>query len=274
MTATLNYYLAIWKALLHNILLSLFSIKFYEKNYKSFQGFGFKYFLFCLLIASIIKSSLIFINLQQIVNYLKYNEQNQYSLQLQKFFEQIPTIKYDGKSVYIEEDKVLNIANPFDETRKLLSINPSGKNNVSQNSLITLSKENLIVNSNEKPYVIPYYKIHTKPSVIDGDRLKTLAGFYISEFKYQIWIGIFIGVCFIFISVTFSRYILLIALISLFIKLVLNKKFQEGIRITLFAISGISAVQLLIPLKFFSYYAMFTLSLAIIAILKLERSQK
>lgn len=272
MISKLNHYLAIWKLLLYNIFLSLFSIKFYEKIYKSFQGFGLKYFLFCLLMASIIKSSLVFIDFQQMVNYLKYNQQNQYSLQLQKFFEQIPTIKYDGKSISIEEDKVFDIANPFDETKKLVSINSSGKNNSSQDSLIILSKENLIVNSSEKPYVIPYYKIDLKPSVIDGDRLKTLIGFYISEFKYQIWTGIFLGICFVFVSVTFSRYILLIALISFFIKLVLNKKLQDGIRTTLFAISGISAIQLIIPLQFFSYYAILALSLAITAILKAERS--
>jgi len=203
MTTKLNQYLAIWKLLLCSFFFSLFSIKFYEKIYKNFQGFGFKYFLSCLLIASIIKSSLIFIDLQQIVNYLKFNQQNQYSTLLQKFFTQFPTIQYNGKSIAIEGDEALDIKNPFDERQKLLSINSAGYNNSFQNSLIILSKENLIINSNEKPYIIPYHKIDTKPSVIDGDKLKTMIGFYISEFKYQIWTGIFFAICFIFASVTF-----------------------------------------------------------------------
>jgi len=272
MTTKLNQYLAIWKLLLSNLFLSLFSIKFYEKIYKNFQGFGFKYFLSCLLIASIIKSSLIFIDLQQIVNYLKYNQQNQYSTLLQKFFTQFPTIEYDGKSISMEIDETVEVANPFDEKQKLLSINSSGKNHSPQDSLVVLSKENLIINSNEKPYVIPYYKIDTKPSVIDGDRLKILAGFYINEFKYQIWTGTFFATCFVFASVTFSRYIFLIAIISFFLKFILNKNMQDGIRTIMFAISGISAIQLLIPLQLFSYYAILTFALATVAILKAEKA--
>ncbi|AVP87528.1 hypothetical protein phytr_5850 [Candidatus Phycorickettsia trachydisci] len=272
MTAKLNQYLNIWKLLICNLFLSLFSVKFYEKIYKNFQGFGFKYFLSCLLIASIIKSTILFIDLQQIVNYLKYDQQNYYSSLLQSFFTQFPTIQYDGKSIAIEKDEALDIANPFDETQKLLSITSSGKNDWSQSSLIVLSKENLIINSSEKPYIIPYYKIDTKPSVINGDRLKTLIGFYISEFKYQIWSGIFFAICFVFASVTFSRYIFLIAIISFVVKFILNKDLQNCIRTIMFAIAGISAIQLLIPLQLFSYYTILNFSLATIAILKAEKA--
>lgn len=136
-----------------HVWLSLSSIKFYEKVFKKYNGYGISYILNLSLISSVICIAIFLYQLDRIQDYLKYNVMSEKAEHIDFILKQIPPIEYDGQKILIDADEPILIKNK--NGTNILAIDPNNKINPND--------------SNKFPIILLQKKIIAKLIDSDGD---------------------------------------------------------------------------------------------------------
>ena len=115
------------KTLVVHLWMSISSVKFYERVFISYNGYGMQY-AFSLSILSSLMCSVLFLNHTfKVRDYLDNNVMSQNVLNIDHVIRQLPIIDYDGQKISINEETPLFIYNlnnykllAFDPDRKLM----------------------------------------------------------------------------------------------------------------------------------------------------------
>jgi hypothetical protein len=151
MTTLLSSPLPFLKNLFTHLWLSLSSIKFYEKVFKKYNGYGMSYILNLSLISSVICTAIFLYQLDRIQDYLKNNVMSEKAEHIDFVLKQIPPIEYDGQKILIDADEPILIKNK--NGTNILAIDPNNKINPND--------------SNKFPIILSQKKIIAK--LIDSD---------------------------------------------------------------------------------------------------------
>lgn len=142
MTTLLSNPLPFIKNLFMHLWLSLSSIKFYERVFKKYNGYGITYILNLSLISSVICTSIFLYKLGTIQDYLKNNVMSEKAEDIDFVLKQIPPIEYDGQKISADTNEPILIKNK--NGANILAIDPNDK--ITQNvrnkfPIILLQKE-------------------------------------------------------------------------------------------------------------------------------------
>lgn len=125
MTTLLSSPLPFLKNLFMHLWLSLSSIKFYERVFKKYNGYGISYILNLSLISSAICTSIFLYKLDTIQGYLKNNIMSEKAEHIDFVLKQIPPIEYDGQKISVNTDEPILIKNK--NGANILAIDPSNQ---------------------------------------------------------------------------------------------------------------------------------------------------
>lgn len=127
MTTLLSSSLSFLKNLFTHLWLSLSSIKFYEKVFKKYNGYGVSYILNLSLISSVICTAILLYNLDKIQDYLKNNIISEKVANIDFVLKQMPPIKYDGHKISVDTNTPILIKNK--NGANVLAIDPDNQIN-------------------------------------------------------------------------------------------------------------------------------------------------
>jgi len=133
------------KTLLDHLQLSVSSIKFYEKVFTSYRGYGIKYIFILSTISSLI-CCVVFLNqTNKINNYLNYGQVSRDTQYIDQIITQLPIIEYDGRNISLQENTPLYINDLEDQ--KILAIDPKNQLSFTDKNKIPIifAKDTLIV---------------------------------------------------------------------------------------------------------------------------------
>jgi hypothetical protein len=280
MALRLKYYLEIWKIFLDNTSRSFYSYKFYEEVYQKFKGYGIKHFLLCCFLASAIDTVWIFGHFERFAAYLKYHNPTSYSASLEAVFNQLPELKYDGKSISSEliGDEVFYIQSPSNQHENLVAIDLSGKDQANKFAKLIVKPKSLTLHLQDSVQ-IEYSKLNLHPFNIDGAGLRKILTEYVGGFESQFLYTIFPGMLLFNVYNFILQNIFFIAFAVIVIKISFKTSGKSVMRASLFALSGTlllkSAVRCFIQTAgFVDYYSMITIFLASKAIFHTEKESK
>jgi hypothetical protein len=280
MVLLLKYYLEIWKIFLDNTSRSFYSYKFYEEVYQKFNGYGIKHFLLCCFLASAIDTVWIFGHFEKFAAYLKYHNPTSYSASLEAVFNQLPELKYDGKSISSEliGDEVFYIQSPSNQHKNLVAIDLSGKDQANKFAKLIVKPKSLTLHLQDSVQ-IEYSKLNLYPFTIDGAGLRKILTEYVSSFESQFLYTIFPGMLLFNIYNFTLQNIFFIAFAVIVIKISFKTSGKSVMRASLFALSGVlllkSAVRCFIQTAgFVDYYSMITIFLASKAVFHTEKKSQ
>jgi hypothetical protein len=271
MKLALIRYLRIWQTFFEHVTLSLYSSRFYQTVYEKFNGFGIKHFLLCCLLSAVITTCHLFIKFQKIVNYFHqgstfiasdFNNNDLFDSHLwDAIFEQLPQLSYDGHKVSSTalDDNALLISSARNKNKVILAIDLQGTLPEKSYPLLTILQEAFVIkNSYEKASFLPYSSIGIPKGVIDGKTLKSILGKQVSSFQKYFLYQMVLLMWLLNIYYEVLQNLFLIALATVFVRFVFQKDIRSGIRITLFATSGIillrALVNLFVPNSSFVHY--------------------
>lgn len=144
MTTLLSSPLPFIKNLFMHLWLSLSSIKFYERVFKKYNGYGISYILNLSLISSVICIAIFLYKLNTIQDYLKNNVMSEKAEHIDFILRQIPPIEYNGQKISVDVDEPILIKNK--NGTNILAIDPNNQimPNDSNKFPIILSQKEMI----------------------------------------------------------------------------------------------------------------------------------
>lgn len=290
----LNKYVYIWKLFCENFFLSLYNQRFYQKIYIHFKGLGFKHFLVCCLLASVINSVWLFAHFENLANYLKAGTNLSQSSSFitifdgkswDKIFNDLPEIEYDNKVLQcssIEKGQVFYISSYNDTKNKLVAIDLDNKLIKDNYPKITLTRREIIIRpklDHDNLVGIPYQIIGASKFVIDGKKLKNILTNQVVDFEKKFLYKIFPIILLVNIYYEITQNILLILLSAICVHIVFKKDFKQGVRVVFFAISAIIVLKafsriFIQNVSFVDYCCIFTVFNAVRAVLLSQQNIK
>ncbi len=169
------------KTLIKHLWMSISSIKFYERVFRTYKGYGIQYIFSLSIISSLFCIILFLDHISKIKNYLNNNIMSQDLLHIDHVIRQLPTIDYDGQKIFLTEETPLFINN-FNN-HKLLTIDPNLKLIPSDRIKIPifLGDSTMIIkffdSKGQMRYTLPikYNKIlGNHPQILTQDVIKTI----------------------------------------------------------------------------------------------------
>jgi hypothetical protein len=276
----LSQYYRVWQVFFNHLTLSLYSSEFYKEVYERFRGYGIKHFLVCCFLASLLKMMLLFGSFIEFENYLIHNKKSLHSSQygniLDAIFTQLPELEYDGKNILsnaIQDKEVFYITKAKENILAIdLSVDTLDKINLDKYVnkyfvFVLLTRNTLAIQGPNLYQLIQYNQISSEPNIIDGARLKEMLTNFVTNYRKLFLYVNFPVVLLSVILTAMSENLLLILFACLFIKFNLNKPLSHGIRIVLFAISGLVLINALLmcvglTIRLADYYSVVTVFLA------------
>lgn len=234
MTTLLSESLLFIKTLITHLWLSVSSVKFYEKVFRSYKGYGFKYAFILSFISSLFCTALLLNNIDKVSNYLDKDILSTNVVKIDQILRQIPEIDYDGSNISIQEETPLSLytsnnykAVIFDPDNKLM---PAERTKVP----VIIGAQKIIINFLDSKGVV-HNTVPVKYTQIFGNQPQILTQEVIKSHLSTI----FSGSSSIFIYLVFPILVLVIFIYSL-----LEKSF---IILILYIITQLANIK--IPLK-------------------------
>lgn len=237
-----------FQKLLYNMYHSLFSIRFYQKVYSSYRGFGIKY-IFSIIIISVTINCIAFLwYIDQTKDYLQHNTSNQVSDNLNNVFEQWPPVIYQDKKIQFNDDSQPSTIITTPLGREVILIDPYDKikPNEKNHIPVVLQKEYIAINLDSlsnasggeaQKFIVSYNEIiATDPYTLDSEGLKSLLLEYLpiilnfTVFSLPILISLISLVITIINKLIIAGILLVIAS---FMKM--EMQFKQAIRLAMFA---------------------------------------
>ena len=158
MTTLLSDTISCFKALIRILLLSLYSIKFYQDVYKSYTGFGIKYIFTISFCSSLFLCTLLLQQIYEVRNYLVNETLSKNVINLDHIISQFPDLNYDGDSILNEEENIIFLTNT--NNKAVVAIDPQSKlsANIKAKIPVIFSDKKLLVSLIDKNGKIIYSK--------------------------------------------------------------------------------------------------------------------
>lgn len=125
MTTLLSTPKAFIKTLITHLWLSVSSVKFYEKIFNSYKGYGIKYVLALSLISSLICTILFLYHLDNVRSYLNKDKISANVENIDHIIRQLPALDYDGLKISTEEETPVILYSL--KNKKILALDPGNK---------------------------------------------------------------------------------------------------------------------------------------------------
>ena len=146
MTTLLSTPISCIKTLIIHLWLSISSVKFYEKVFNSYKGYGAKYILTLSLISSLMCTILFLYHMDKVRSYLNKDKISINVKNIDHIILQLPAIDYDGLKISTKEETPLFLY--ILKNHKILALDPDNKLTPIDRTKfpIVLSTQKIIIN--------------------------------------------------------------------------------------------------------------------------------